>query len=61
LRETANVAKRGAKAKFAAAAGAELRADVLKQGSDLGIAKKALEDATSLARGLWLSFITFGT
>jgi uncharacterized protein YjbI with pentapeptide repeats len=37
------------------------RARFLEQGSDPAIAKKALEDATSLSRGLWLSFLTFGT
>ena len=40
---------------------AAIRAEFIKQGSDPVIAKKALEDATSLSRGLWLSFLTFGT
>ena len=38
-----------------------VQAKFIEQGSDPGIAKKALEDATSVSRGLWLSFLTFGT
>ena len=38
-----------------------VQAKFMDQGSDPVIAKKALEDATNLSRGLWLSFLTFGT
>jgi hypothetical protein len=40
---------------------AAAREAVVRQGSDLVTVKKALEDSTSLARNLWISFITFGT
>jgi uncharacterized protein YjbI with pentapeptide repeats len=38
-----------------------IRARFLEHGTDPAIAKKAIEDATGLSRGLWLSFLTFGT
>lgn len=38
-----------------------VRARFIEHGTDPAIAKKALEDATGLSRGLWLSFLTFGT
>lgn len=40
---------------------AVVRGKFIEQGTDPVIAKKALEDATSVSRGLWLSFLTFGT
>ncbi len=54
------MAKRAAKVAVADPQAA-IKAKFIEQGSDPVIAKKALEDATSLSRGLWLSFLTFGT
>ena len=54
------MAKRAAKV-VVADPQAAIKAEFIKQGSDPVIAKKALEDATGLSRGLWLSFLIFGT
>jgi hypothetical protein len=39
----------------------DVRAKFIAQGTSPDIAKKAIEDATGLSRGLWISFLTFGT
>ncbi len=54
------MAKRGAKT-AAVDPLDKIRDRFIEHGSDPAIAKKAMEDATGLSRGLWLSFLTFGT